>query len=153
MFFIIIFNYYPIRETSEFQKPNCRIFVQIHPRSLSFCLPIRLKSYGISHNFSPLPMGYPVNQSPPSYGISRNENPSVFMGYPINFVLIVFQIPITNKKQLRSEINLKPEPCLFITEMCFFVFDKTLKDRLYFFCYFIKAIICSIPTIQSHHAI
>ena len=83
MFFIIIFNYYPIRETSEFQKPNCRIFVQIHPRSLSFCLPIRLKSYGISHNFSPLPMGYPVTYIPSSYGISRNEMSSVFMGYPI----------------------------------------------------------------------
>ena len=54
-------------------------------------------------------MGYPVNQSPPSYGISRNEKPSIFMGYPINFIPIVFQIPIANKKQLRPEINLKPE--------------------------------------------
>ena len=83
MFFIIIFNYYPIRETSEFQKPNCRIFVQIHPQSLSFCSPIHLKSYGISHNFNPLSMGYPVAKAPLSYGISRNENPFVFMGYPI----------------------------------------------------------------------
>ena len=109
MFFIIIFNYYPIRETSEFQKPNFRIFVQIRPRSLSFCLPIRLKSYGISHNFNPLSMGYPVTKAPLSYGISRNEMSSVFMGYPINFVPIVFQIPIANKKQLQPEINLKPE--------------------------------------------
>ena len=83
MFFIIIFNYYPIRETSEFQKPNCRIFVQIHPRSLSFCSTIRPKSYGISHNFNPHSTGYPVTEPPLSYGISRNEKPSVFMGYPI----------------------------------------------------------------------
>ena len=83
MFFIIIFNYYPIRETSEFQKPNCRIFVQIRPQSWSSCLPIRLESYGISHNFNPLSMGYPVTKAPLSYGISRNENPFVFMGYPI----------------------------------------------------------------------